>query len=109
MKKTAVSLSVIGVCFLGTFFTASSQDVKTTPSSWDPRAAASYLDGRQNWWMTWRNAARDHDTFCVTCHTAVPYAVARPRLRAALGEHDLPAAERGLVANVTKRVRLWQE
>jgi len=109
MKKRAVSLSVIGVCFLGTFFAAWSQDGKTTSSSWDPRAAASYLDGRQNWWMTWPNATRDHNTFCVTCHTAVPYALARPLLRRALGEHDLPAAEQGLLANVTKRVRLWKE
>src|SRR5262245_58122770 len=109
MEKRAFSLSVIGVCLLGRFFPASSQEGKTTLSAWDPRAAASYLDGRQNWWTKWPNAARDHDTFCVTCHTAVPYALARPLLRAALGEHDLPAAERGLVANVTKRVRLWQE
>jgi squalene-hopene/tetraprenyl-beta-curcumene cyclase len=109
MKIRAVSLSVIGVCFLATFFTAWSQDGKTTPLSWDPRAAASYLDGRQNWWTTWPNAARDHDTFCVTCHTAVPYALARPLLRATLEEHDLPAAERALLANVTERVRLWKE
>ena len=109
MKKRAVSLSVIGVCFLGIFFTAWSQDGKTTSSSWDARSAASYLDGRQNWWTTWPNAKRDHDTFCVTCHTAVPYALARPLLRAALGEHDLPAAERTLLANVAKRVRLWKE
>src|ERR1700756_1553254 len=109
MKKRAVSLSVIGVCFLGTVLTAWSQDGKVIPWSWDPRAAASYLDSRQNWWTTWPNAARDHDTFCVSCHTVVPYALARPALRAALGERDLSAAERGVLANVTKRVRLWKE
>ena len=59
--------------------------------------------------MTWPNAARDHDTFCVTCHTAVPYALARLALRKALGERDLSRTEQGLLNNVTKRVRLWKE
>ncbi|MDQ6701317.1 MAG: hypothetical protein M3Z36_14145, partial [Acidobacteriota bacterium] len=42
--------------------------------SWDAKAAAAYLDGRASWWATWPTAARDHGTFCVSCHTAVPYA-----------------------------------
>src|SRR5215467_5750611 len=50
-------------------------------SSWDQRAAAAYLDQRQSWWMGWPRAARDHETFCVSCHTAVPYALSRPTLR----------------------------
>jgi hypothetical protein len=109
MEKKAVSLSLMGVCFSAHSLQHGRRTQRQPPSSWDPRAAVSYLDGRQNWWMTWPNAARDHDTFCVTCHTAVPYALARPLLRATLGEHDLPAAERGLRTNVTKRVRLWKE
>ena len=43
--------------------------------SWDPKAAAAYLDRRQSWWMSWPRAQRDHETFCVSCHTAVPYAL----------------------------------
>jgi squalene-hopene/tetraprenyl-beta-curcumene cyclase len=109
MKKTALRLSIAGMCLLGTVVTAWPQDGKPIPSSWDPRAAASYLDGRQNWWMTWPNARRDHDTFCVSCHTSLPYALARPALRAMLGERDLTAVEQGLLRNVTKRVRLWKE
>jgi len=54
-------------------------------SSWDQKAAAAYLDQRQSWWMEWPKAARDHDTFCVSCHTAVPYALSRPALRKANG------------------------
>jgi len=45
---------------------------------WDPKAAASYLDGRANWWVAWPSAARDHETFCISCHTGMPYAIARP-------------------------------
>jgi len=82
----------------------------TEPSnSWSSKAAASYLDGRMEWWMAWPTAARDHETFCVSCHTAVPYAMARPALRAALAESAPSAIERKLLDNVTKRVRLWKE
>src|SRR5713226_6481609 len=77
--------------------------------AWNPRAAATYLDGRLGWWIAWPRAARDHDTSCVSCHTAVPYALARPALRAALTERDLPAPERTLLDNVVKRVRLWKD
>lgn len=78
-------------------------------SSWDPKAAAAYLDQRQGWWAQWPGAARDHDTYCVACHTSVAYALARPALRYALGEQRPSANERRLVENVKKRVRLWKE
>jgi squalene-hopene/tetraprenyl-beta-curcumene cyclase len=79
------------------------------PGAWDPSAAAAYLDARQSWWLTWPTAARDHETSCVSCHTALPYALARPALRAALHQPDVPAPERRLVDNVIKRVRMWRE
>ena len=59
--------------------------------------------------MGWQRAARDHDTFCISCHTAVPYAMSRPALRKALAEQGLSANEQKLLDNVTKRVRLWKE
>jgi squalene-hopene/tetraprenyl-beta-curcumene cyclase len=86
---------------------------ESTPSagsaSWSPKAASAYLDGRLSWWMSWPNAARDHETFCVSCHTVLPYAMARPALRAALAEQGPSPVEAKLLANVTKRVRMWQE
>ena len=78
-------------------------------NSWDPKAAAGYLDRRQSWWMEWPRAQRDHETFCVSCHTAVPYALSRSALRTALAEQAPSANERRLLENVTKRVRLWKE
>ena len=77
-------------------------------ANWNSKAAA-YLDGRMNWWMNWPTAARDHDTFCVSCHTVAPYGLSRPALRSALGEKTPSATERKLLANVTKRVRMWRE
>jgi squalene-hopene/tetraprenyl-beta-curcumene cyclase len=78
-------------------------------ASWNGKAAAAYLDGRMDWWMGWDVAARDHHTFCVSCHTVVPYAMARPELRAVLREQGPSATERQLLDNVTKRVRMWKE
>ena len=87
---------------------AQAQHVASSPS-WDPKAAAGYMDARQSWWMTWPNAARDHDTACVSCHTALPYALARPALRAPLAEREASAPERKMLEQVSKRVRLWKD
>jgi squalene-hopene/tetraprenyl-beta-curcumene cyclase len=78
-------------------------------SAWDPKAAAAYLDHRMEWWISWGHAARDHETFCISCHTALSYALARPSLGAALAEPAPAAAEGALIGDVTKRVRLWSE
>jgi mono/diheme cytochrome c family protein len=74
-------------------------------SSWNPRAAAAYLDRRAGWWIAWPDADRDHETHCISCHTVLPYVLARP----ALGEKEPSASERTLLAGVIKRVRLWRE
>src|SRR5215831_13403863 len=78
-------------------------------NSWDPKAAAAYLDRRQSWWMEWPRTQRDHETFCVSCHTAVPYALSRSALRTTLAERAPSPNEQRLLDNVTKRVRLWKE
>ena len=59
--------------------------------------------------MGWREAARDHGTFCVSCHTTLPYVLARPALRNVLAEPTPSADEALLLENVSKRVRLWNE
>lgn len=72
-------------------------------------SAATYLDNREGWWTQWIGASRDHDTFCISCHTALPYALARPALRAAANDPTPTANERALIDDVRKRVRLWKE
>jgi squalene-hopene/tetraprenyl-beta-curcumene cyclase len=79
------------------------------PVTWNPKAAAAYLDQRQDWWQKWPSAARDRGTFCVSCHTAATYALGRPALRGALGEAGPSASERALQENVTKRVTMWKD
>src|SRR6266576_4533595 len=111
---------IIAACWHMETRAAGSRDPKATAnrldqpetrmaSSWDQQAAAAYLDQRAAWWMEWPKAARDHETFCVSCHTAVPYALSRPALRKPLAETAPSANERRRLDNVTKRVRLWKE
>ena len=100
MKSTAAA--GLGVLLVAS--TAAAQQ-----STWDARAAAAYLDARQTWWSGWQTAARDHQTACVSCHTALPFALARPALRSELHEPDISSAERRMIDDVIKRVRLWKE
>src|ERR1700733_15112895 len=76
---------------------------------WNPKAAAAYLDDRMSWWMNWPKSARDHETFCISCHTVAPYALGRAALRGALAEPSASPNEQKLLDNVTKRVRMWKE
>ena len=89
--------------------TLGDQPVTSAANSWDQKAAAAYLDRRQEWWIAWPRSQRDHDTFCVSCHTAVPYALSRQSLHSALAEQTPSSGERKLLDSVTKRVRLWKE
>src|SRR2546421_10175685 len=75
-------------------------------NSWDPQAAAAYLDRRIGWRMGWSGAARDRGTFCFSCHTAEPHAPARPGPRAAPAEGAPTAPERRLIDDVGQPVRL---
>ena len=77
--------------------------------AWDSDAAAAYLDARQAWWMDWPTAARDRGTFCVSCHTATPYALARTALRGTATHTPPGATEQRLLDNVERRVTAWHE
>jgi len=99
----------LGALLAATLGAASRLPATPPADTWNPKAAVAYLDQRESWWMAWPVAARDHHTFCISCHTAVPYALSRPALRAALGEQTATPDERELVDDVTKRVRLWND
>jgi squalene-hopene/tetraprenyl-beta-curcumene cyclase len=97
------------LCLAVASFVACSRPARTGTASWNPKAAATYLDQREVTWMGWPGAARDHGTFCVSCHTVMPYVLSRPALRNALAEQGQSEGERKIVENVTKRVRLWSQ
>jgi squalene-hopene/tetraprenyl-beta-curcumene cyclase len=109
MNTTVHRIAALAACLLGGMIAVSWHTETSAANSWDQKTAAAYLDQRASWWMEWPKSARDHETFCVSCHTALPYALARPALRKALAEAVPSANERRLLDNVTKRVRLWKE
>jgi squalene-hopene/tetraprenyl-beta-curcumene cyclase len=118
MRPCSVLPSILSIlCFLasakaqsGTASVEEGDEKSTGGVSWNATAAAAYLDARAQWWQTWPKAARDHETFCVSCHTTLPYALSRRVLRGALG-HDAQTSEpeRALLQNVAKRVELWKD
>lgn len=97
------------VFFAGLCLAAANGRAFAQANSWSPKAAAGYLDERIDWWMKWPASARDHQTFCVSCHTAAPYALGRPALRHALAEQSASPNEQKLLENITKRVRMWKD
>jgi len=109
MKAGVRGIGALLTCLAAAALVACSHPVAKVSESWDPKTAAAYLDYREGWWMEWTGSARDHGTFCISCHTALPYALSRPVLRASLAEQGPSINERKLIENVTKRVRLWKE
>ncbi len=109
MRAVTFATCILAACLVASMFATDQPSSTANSASWSGKAAAAYLDGRMVWWMGWEVAARDHKTFCVSCHTVLPYAMARPALRAALAEQAPSSPERQLLDNVTKRVRMWKE
>src|SRR5436309_3121537 len=78
--------------------------------SWKPDEALKYLDERQKAWFAFSSADRGEGetrTSCVSCHTVVPYAMARPALRKLVGAET--ATPKKLVAQTRMRVENWKE
>ena len=110
MKAGGVRAVGLLMCILGATVACSHSAGKVSSgkvsNSWDPKTAAAYLDSRESWWMGWTASARDHGTFCISCHSNLPYALARPAVRGALAEQGPSPNEQRLFENVVKRVRL---
>jgi squalene-hopene/tetraprenyl-beta-curcumene cyclase len=121
MTSTLTTKSLLLLVCLGAFATGPAYSQNKTPSDvppiqqptramvWNPQSAAKYLDDRQTWWMNWPESARDHQTFCVSCHTVVPYALAKPRLGSTLSRPEPTATDKRLLENVTVRVNGWKD
>ena len=71
------------------------------PPFWSTRGAANYLDSRTLAWAR-GGGAMERGTFCISCHTGLPFALARPELQV-----QPSATERQLLTSVEARVRLW--
>jgi len=102
--SASLTFILVSTCFPGVVLAQTAAS-----DTWSPKAAAAYLDQRSSWWMAWPKSARDHETFCISCHTVAPYALGRAALHSALHEPSASPNERKILDNVIKRVRMWNE
>ncbi len=75
-------------------------------ADWNATLAAQYLDGRQKAWLNWKPAFDDPGGPCISCHTGVPYLMARPALRLFLAEKAPTEFETALLEGLRRRVPL---
>ena len=109
VNRLSASIAVLCLALMVSLAGSLSARGEDVGVSWDPGKAASYLDSRAVWWSEWSGAARDHGTYCISCHTTLPYALARPRLRALLHEARPSAAEGRIMDNLLTRVKLGRD
>src|SRR5437667_4557877 len=79
--------------------------------SWKPDEARKYLDERQKAWFAFSSADRGEGetrTSCVSCHTVLPYALARPVLRKLAGAETATEEEKKLLTQTRMRVENWK-
>jgi squalene-hopene/tetraprenyl-beta-curcumene cyclase len=108
-KAIARILEVFLACVVTYGMLACARPSSHISHTWNPETAARYLDYREVWWGNWIPASRDHDTYCISCHTNVPYVFARPALRHVLGEREQTPVEQKLLNDVRTRVRDWNK
>ena len=74
--------------------------------SWDPPAAAAYLDARMDLWFTNGTKLKtgETQTACVSCHAGLAYALSRPILRRVMGATTPPPQEARLIDETIRRV-----
>jgi len=111
-------LRFASVCFYVLFlglangFTArhgTPQDARTASGGWDREGAAKYLDERMEVWFTTAKKLRtgQSETTCVSCHTTIPYVMARPALRGAMKAPTATPQEKRLIEETTRRVESY--
>jgi squalene-hopene/tetraprenyl-beta-curcumene cyclase len=83
---------------------------ENTPESWDKISASQYLDRRGESWFKFSGAHRGEGatgSSCVSCHSLLPYALARPILRRISHESQPTEGERKILEQTKLRVANW--
>jgi squalene-hopene/tetraprenyl-beta-curcumene cyclase len=109
MSRPALRLAAFTVLVAGWGASANAGDTEDLARV---RRAISYLDDRQDQWSRFAKAQRGEGadrTTCVSCHTGVSYALARPGLRPIAATPGPSPPEERMVAAVVLRVEHWAE
>jgi squalene-hopene/tetraprenyl-beta-curcumene cyclase len=79
-------------------------------AGWKPEEAGKYLDERaKGWFALDRRGEGATQSACVSCHTVLPYALARPALRKLVGATTPTEQETRLLAQTRMRVESWKK
>ncbi len=98
-----------GILVLAMITAVTAQRSLAGQADWDRAAAAQYLDDRIDLWFVraTRLQTGDGKVACISCHTVVPYLLARPTLRKAMQMTEPTSQEARLLDNITRRVESW--
>jgi len=107
-KRGIITIVIAGLTGLSTVGTAA-QNRAVAAAGWDRNGAAQYLDERMDVWLASAKKLRtgQGEAACLSCHTAVPYALARPGLRRAMHVPTPTPQELRLLDNVMRRVATY--
>ena len=108
MRRLTTWLFLVST-FLAVSRVSWAQATTAATSSWNREAAAAYLDQRMNEWFAKGEKLRtgEGQTICVSCHTVIPYALARPALRRAMHVDAPTPQEARLVDETSRRVHTY--
>ena len=104
--------SAITLAFTVLAATVSAQQARPSDGgshSWDPAAAAAYLDARMDSWFANGTKLKtgDTQTACVSCHAGLAYALSRPVLRRVMHVEVPSTQEARLIDDTTRRVETY--
>ena len=111
LLTTRLAITVVLTVLLLGFVTqrAAPRDDRAASGGWDREGAARYLDERMHVWFANAKKLRtgQSETVCVSCHTTVPYVLARPALRRAMHVSAITPEEVRLFEETTRRVESY--
>jgi squalene-hopene/tetraprenyl-beta-curcumene cyclase len=112
MASQKVVLLYFAPALLGFLSPAPILGGENTPDQWDKARAAQYLDGRGENWFKFGGANRGEGataSHCVSCHTLLPFALARPVLRRLSNEKSPTEWETKILQQTKSRVANWDQ
>jgi squalene-hopene/tetraprenyl-beta-curcumene cyclase len=108
IRQACVLLIAAGI--LAYMASAPARGGEDAPEHWNKTGASEYLDQRGAEWFKFDAARRgegDSAISCVSCHTLLPYALARPVLRRLSDEKAPTEMETKVIEQVKNRVSNW--
>ena len=110
MTSRNVCLLFIVQGLLAFAYSAPTSGGEYTPGKWDQTKATQYLDGRGESWFNFGSAHRGQgtsQTSCVSCHSLLPIALARPVLRQLANQPQPSKLETRILDQTKRRVSNW--